>query len=988
MNKRSTGVGVRPSHVLAASNAHAWPALLLGIALTVATGREVYADSRTIGFENPPYTTGSIDGQDGWGGQTPPGVPINPSIDQEVSAVTARTGSQSFRMSSFYANGSFADWPFSPSLTDGAGEPGASSDGFTGGTLQPRFTATIYFKSAVPTVQDSHVTLSPDRGDGARMSWIRVSDNVTDPSEFTNDARQGLSVSFLDYAIPANPNDCDGGPSELDSEGKCFVFHTLATNLSRTAWHQIDVEMEFYFGKGNDVVRVAVDGGAPFRGTSWEDYFENNSNPPNHTATVDSLLFQVRGTAEGNDGFYFDDLTYTSGPCLAATRFVATSGNDAYNDCRVSGSPCKTIQHGVDVACSGDTVQVAAGSYAEQVNVTKSVNLVGAGAPSTTIQAPAVLTGNPSIVTIQGAGVNVTCTGFKVSGPGPSGCGSIRAGIEVLDGANANIHDNAIADIRDQPLSGCQNGVGIVVGSTTNGAAATIVNNTLTNYQKNAIVIEHAGTSATVSGNMATGIGATPLIAQNGIQVSDGAVGSVTGNQVSGHECDHPTCGADIVNDYQSVGILLAAAGSGTIVSNNTVSGNDIGIYNWADAPTTIGGNAVHSNRFEGIVLDEGDAAVSLNDIQGGNVGIMAISFDGSGGDSAGTLTCNRITGTSTAIQLNDTQLADSNIATVTAHNNSIKGNTVGADNPMAMSVDAENNWWGCVAGPGNAGCDPVTGNVDFTPFLTAPAPCVNCTQNADCSDGLACNGSETCTVGLCHAGTPVNCTGLVDQCNDAACVEPAGTCIVTLKVNGFGCNDGNACTTSDTCQNGSCLGTGGADADHDGYCDGQEIQAGCNPNDFFETPPQANVYAGGRSNIGGEILLTFRAPGGIKVATGTDPSCTSTGGVCTLGFCTRGKVSDPCTTSSDCNQPAGTCRVVINYAGTPDLMLSEATLRKAGQPQQSVLPAFSPATPGCSRKVDLSLPAGFRRAKLKLRASGTTNGRVKQDRDKIKYKE
>src|SRR4029453_3637569 len=243
--------------------------------------------------------------------------------------------------------------------------------GFSGGTLKARFTATLFFKSVTGAVQDSHVTLSPDRGDGARMSWIRVSDNVTDPSEFTNDARQGMSVSFFDYATPPNANDCDGGPGELDSEGKCFVFHTLATNLNRGVWHRIDLEMEFYFGKGNDVVRVSVDGGTPFRGTSGEDFFENNSTPPNHTATVDSILFRVGGAAEGNsgEGFYFDDLSYASGPCLAATRFVATTGDDSYNDCRDSGAPCKTVQHGVDVACSGDTIMVDAGTYPEQVSI-------------------------------------------------------------------------------------------------------------------------------------------------------------------------------------------------------------------------------------------------------------------------------------------------------------------------------------------------------------------------------------------------------------------------------------------------------------------------------------------------------------------------------------------------------------------------------------------------------------------------------------------
>jgi hypothetical protein len=37
---------------------------------------------------------------------------------------------------------------------------------------------------------------------------------------------------------------------------------------------------------------------------------------------------------------------------------------------------------------------------------------------------------------------------------------------------------------------------------------------------------------------------------------------------------------------------------------------------------------------------------------------------------------------------------------------------------------------------------------------------------------------------------------------------------------------------------------------------------------------------------------------------------------------------------------------------------------------------------------VDLQLPSGFRRARLKLKASGTTNGRRGKDRDRIIYSE
>jgi pectin methylesterase-like acyl-CoA thioesterase len=77
-------------------------------------------------------------------------------------------------------------------------------------------------------------------------------------------------------------------------------------------------------------------------------------------------------------------------------RFVAaTTGDDTANNCLTQASACLTIQHAVDVVagvpCAGDMVNVAEGTYTEQVTIPISLNLVGAGAPMTTIKAPATL---------------------------------------------------------------------------------------------------------------------------------------------------------------------------------------------------------------------------------------------------------------------------------------------------------------------------------------------------------------------------------------------------------------------------------------------------------------------------------------------------------------------------------------------------------------------------------------------------------------------
>jgi len=90
-------------------------------------------------------------------------------------------------------------------------------------------------------------------------------------------------------------------------------------------------------------------------------------------------------------------------------------------------------------------------------------------------------------------------------------------------------------------------------------------------------------------------------------------------------------------------------------------------------------------------------------------------------GRGFGAPTCNRIENNGPGIQLLDQQPGDSFIPTITAHSNTILGNTVGVDNETPGLQSATGNWWGCAAGPGNPGCDTVAGNVDASGPLSVP---------------------------------------------------------------------------------------------------------------------------------------------------------------------------------------------------------------------------------------------------------------------------
>jgi parallel beta-helix repeat protein len=281
-------------------------------------------------------------------------------------------------------------------------------------------------------------------------------------------------------------------------------------------------------------------------------------------------------------------------PTCTTDCYVDPAGNDA-NDGTLA-SPLLTIQAAVNQVAPNGTVHVAAGTYVEQIQVTKSLALEGAGAGLTIIKAPASIPvaadPNSIIVKISGAGVNAEISGFTVSGPGPGGCGTIGYGIFVQGNAYADIHDNEVIDIKDTGLSGCQNGIGIRVGSQflTSFGTADITNNIVATYQKGGIVVDGLTSHAVVTGNTVLGDGPIAYIAENGIQISRGATAVLSGNVVTGHKYTG--------TGWASTGILLYEAGF-VDINGNTVGSNDVGIDVYASTTIpTINLNQIFGNAW------------------------------------------------------------------------------------------------------------------------------------------------------------------------------------------------------------------------------------------------------------------------------------------------------------------------------------------------------------------------------------------------------
>lgn len=156
----------------------------------------------------------------------------------------------------------------------------------------------------MPTAEQPglQVVASPDRGDGARMSWVQMRDTPT-----------GLEVNFFDYRDNKPHGGALGDPDGCNDEDE-FVQTTVASGLDRSVPHTIGVTMRFKEGARNDLVKVYVDGQLEHVGTSWEDYFRYCEGNP--TRTVDSILFRTAGPAAPatlGQGFLIESLSLFSG---------------------------------------------------------------------------------------------------------------------------------------------------------------------------------------------------------------------------------------------------------------------------------------------------------------------------------------------------------------------------------------------------------------------------------------------------------------------------------------------------------------------------------------------------------------------------------------------------------------------------------------------------------------------------------------------------
>jgi uncharacterized repeat protein (TIGR01451 family) len=251
------------------------------------------ADTVGTNFEPPTFTANqSVNGQDGWKSAVPGNIPSLPfGYDQRVVTNTppapAVFQSQSLRLSNAYGTAPDTFPPeyhyqtYSKPTTVPAGESLANTE----------YTAQFSFISIHPDREQPglKISVSPDMGEGGRMSYIGLTDTAA-----------GIEVSFFDTP-------------EVDGE-VTFAGYDLGT-LPRNAVHTIKFWMKLNPGPNNDLVRIFIDGsdvGQCF--TTWENFYRATSQ---EVPNSDRLLF-LSGNRDGDrlsllgGGYLFDNVTTTT----------------------------------------------------------------------------------------------------------------------------------------------------------------------------------------------------------------------------------------------------------------------------------------------------------------------------------------------------------------------------------------------------------------------------------------------------------------------------------------------------------------------------------------------------------------------------------------------------------------------------------------------------------------------------------------------------
>jgi parallel beta-helix repeat protein len=389
-----------------------------------------------------------------------------------------------------------------------------------------------------------------------------------------------------------------------------------------------------------------------------------------------------------------------------------------------------TIGAAVSAAAAGDTIKVSSGTYKEDVVITKTLFLIGADEGTTIIDA----TGKANGIFVNGMS----------AAPNP---GIAEVGISGFTVKNANFEGILVANATTTTIWGnhvTTNNKSLVISSTLDCPGLPMFE---TNEDDDCgegihlMGVDHS----TVADNQ---------VDQNS--------GGILLTDETGPNHDNIISGNTVVNNPYDCGITLASHGRSPSLPmglpfglyHNTISKNQssnngalvpgagagVGIFAPFPGTTNSGnvvvGNTLTYNGLPGVTMHNHAASpmappVNMNDnmIIGNTItrnGTDTLDAATPGPTGINIFSVAPITGTvisQNTIGQEAVDVAFSGPGSLDVHLNDFDDNGIGVDNlGTAGTINATQNWWNCVAGPGTFGCVTVAGTgVTSTAWLIRP---------------------------------------------------------------------------------------------------------------------------------------------------------------------------------------------------------------------------------------------------------------------------
>ncbi len=548
------------------------------------------------------------------------------------------------------------------------------------------------------TISGNVVVGSSTQADGAGIGGEFYNTSITNNTVSGYSAGVGIGFKNQNPAR-ANASGMTISGNTVYSNG--YNFYAVSTSTGTTV---SDNYLESPGGT-NTLVLNTITTGYSFSGNYYSDWSGTGS-------------YVITGTDDGTTVSTTSSAFADTSP-MKRPVYVSTTGTDGPTYGTVA-NPYRTIQYGIDNVTPGGIVNVAAGTYTENVSVNKSVAIVGSGLSTTsTLDGTMTITGN-----------NVSVKGMTFTNPDGS------TALLVSGASHISITSNKFDSVGTTLTAGSAQAIDINGGTSTSMSDITIDDNTISNVGNLSLAY-----STSVSGTSA-----------KGIYIGDSTgVNTISGVVINNNTISHIQASTAAWNTGRGAyGILVNHATSptggttGVTVTNNTIS--------------DLEGLWAHAIGLEG---NTPNAVVTGNTVEG--------------------LVSHKTPSDAVGVQVEDNASASTVKVNGNSFGNAVAWGVVNA--VSTTTVDATNNYWGTVSSTtiasmtyGGVNYTPWSNGLGSETNVEADAPEVIIGSNATSSTSTV-NVPEDAT------STTLNASALLNTTDDSVTLPGAITVNATTSI-------------------------------------------------------------------------------------------------------------------------------------------------------------------------------------------------------------